>query len=372
MSNWNIEELEASPSYEVIASEGGIEAILFENEPYFGKPTRVFAYLGIPETGEASLPGMVCVHGGGGRAFKEWVRMWNAHGYAAISMDLSGRGIDGERLPDGGPEQDHKAKFNLDTGWKNLWTYHAIAAIVRSNSLLRSHPRVDPERIGVTGISWGGYLTCIVAGVDSRFACAIPVYGCGYLQHNSVKEWMDTFDHMTDEERKQWNDLCDPSSYLSNSHMPMLFVTGTNDFAYPMDSLKMSYSLVKGPVTLCVRLEMLHGHEPGWEPREIRMFTDHLFRHAPSLPRIGPVARNGTEVTAPFIGGRQVCNGYLLYTLDKGEWQDRKWYQVPAVLKEQMVLAKLPKNTTVYFLAVEDESGAYVSSPHEEIMDGSV
>jgi len=29
----------------------------------------------------------------------------------------------------------------------------------------------------VTGISWGGYLTCIVAGIDDRLKAAVPVYG---------------------------------------------------------------------------------------------------------------------------------------------------------------------------------------------------
>ena len=33
---------------------------------------------------------MVLVHGGGGTAEAEWVRIWNARGYAAISMDTCG------------------------------------------------------------------------------------------------------------------------------------------------------------------------------------------------------------------------------------------------------------------------------------------
>ena len=55
-------------------------------------------------------------------------------------------------------------------------------------------PGVDPDRIGVTGISWGGYLTCIVAGVDPRFRFAAPVYGCGFLGDNSA--WLPEFQKM--------------------------------------------------------------------------------------------------------------------------------------------------------------------------------
>ena len=367
MNNWNIETLQPPPNYEVIASTDSVEAILFENEPYFSNPTQVFAYMGMPKTNSTSIPGMVCVHGGGGKAFNEWVQLWNARGYAAIAMDLGGRGMDGERLPHGGPDQDHDAKFNLNVGWENLWTYHAIAAVVRAHSLLRTQPNVDPQRIGITGISWGGYLTCIAAGVDQRFACAIPVYGCGYLQHNSAEDWLRTFDNMTDEQRKQWHDLCDPSVYLPHSCMPMLFVTGTNDFAYPLDSLKLSYSCVKSPVTLCVRLEMPHGHEAGWAPHEIHLFTDSLFRHAPPLPQIGQMTRKGTAVKAPFHSDQSIDAGYLLYTQDGGTWPQRKWHKVPAILKGQTVLAELPENVTTYFLAIEDDRGAYASASHEEI-----
>ena len=52
--------------------------------------------------------------------------------------------------------------------------------------MLAAHPAVDAGRIGLTGISWGGYMTCVVAGVDPRYRFAVPVYGCGFLALNSA------------------------------------------------------------------------------------------------------------------------------------------------------------------------------------------
>jgi len=103
-------------------------------------------------------------------------------------MDTSGRGKDRKKLPDGGPEQSDQTKFrNFDAGdTKNMWTYHAIADVILSHSLLLSLPKVDKNRTGVTGISWGGYLTCIVAGVDHRFKAATPTYGCGFLERKII------------------------------------------------------------------------------------------------------------------------------------------------------------------------------------------
>ena len=59
---------------------------------------------------------------------------------------------------------------------EDQWVYHAVAAVIRANSFIRSLPDVDPERIGITGVSWGGFLTCIAASIDDRFKFAAPVY----------------------------------------------------------------------------------------------------------------------------------------------------------------------------------------------------
>ena len=70
---------------------------------------------------------------------------------------------------------------------EDQWTCHAVADVILAHSLIRSLPEVDPERTGVTGISWGGYLTCIVAGVDRRFKLAVPVYGCGFYRDTAFE-----------------------------------------------------------------------------------------------------------------------------------------------------------------------------------------
>ncbi|MBM3211369.1 acetylxylan esterase, partial [Candidatus Poribacteria bacterium] len=164
----------------------GVKAIFYQGLPWNSIPTRVFAWYGLPEQrSEAKIPGMVLVHGGGGTAFDYWVRLWNSRGYAAIAMDTCGC------IPEGVYGGWHRHDLGGPPGWGGFdqinwpveaqWTYHAIADIILANSLLRSFPEVDPERIGLTGISWGGYLTCIASGIDNRFNFAVPVYGCGYL-----------------------------------------------------------------------------------------------------------------------------------------------------------------------------------------------
>ena len=61
-------QLTKAPAYrdaEGYAAEGDLKAIFYDALPYRGKPTKVFAWLGLPETSADKVPGIVLVHGGG-------------------------------------------------------------------------------------------------------------------------------------------------------------------------------------------------------------------------------------------------------------------------------------------------------------------
>jgi dienelactone hydrolase len=362
---WKLDDLKKPPAAEWGAKSGLIQEVYYQGEPYRGKPTRVFAYYARPEKVEGKLPAMVLVHGGGGKAFSEWATLWAQRGYAALAMDLAGCGPDGKRLPDGGPAQDDVAKFAdfPDEQAREMWTYHAVAAAIRGHSLLASLKEVDPERTGVTGISWGGYLTCILAGVDNRFKVAVPVYGCGFLHENSC--WLGQFERMKPEQRERWVRFFDPSRYLPGVRCPILFMNGTNDFAYPLDSYQKSYRLPKGPLDVRIEVRMPHGHPQGWAPKEIGLYVDSVLKGGDPLPRLGPIETSGRKVRAEFTAKIPVVKGQLHWTHDTGRWQDRKWSSADAKLVGGAVEAELPpKRPIVYYLTVADERGAMISTDY--------
>lgn len=354
--------------------EPGVRALFFDAMPFQGKRTRAFAWVGLPEKREPgrTVPGMVLVHGGGGTAFADWVRLWTRRGYAAIAMDTCGqvpRGSYGnwERHADAGPPGWGDFE-NVDRPAADQWTYHAVSDVVLAHSLLRAMPDVDPDRIGLTGISWGGYLTCITAGVDDRFRLAVPVYGCGFLGDNSA--WLTEFEKLGGDRAKRWLSMWDPSAYLSGAKMPILWVTGTNDFAYPMDSLRKSYRLPEGERTLAITVRMPHGHGgAGENPPEIHAFADSFLKGGPSLPKI--TAQGADEQGAPwaeFTSSVPVTKAELVFTNDVGPWQNRDWSSSPATLVGgTKATAVLPEGVTVYYLNVIDERGHVVSTEHEEV-----
>lgn len=202
-----------------------------------------------------------------------------------------------DRNPEGGPA-GWGGWGQLDDPREDQWAFHAVASALLANSLLRSRPEVDADRIGLTGISWGGYLTCIIAGVDSRLKFAAPVYGCGFtLDHNFAASVM----AQGKERGERWMRWWDPSAYLGQARMPMLWVTGTNDFAYTFPALQKSYLLAPGPRTLAVRIRMPHGHGAAGEgPEEIRVFADSLLKGGDPLPRFTGQGREGQAVWATY------------------------------------------------------------------------
>ncbi|MBL8830247.1 MAG: acetylxylan esterase, partial [Planctomycetaceae bacterium] len=331
---WNLNELGEVPQFTWLDEKSVVRSLSFVGEAYDGKPTSVFAYYASPATlagrkaanGE-KFPAMVLIHGGGGTAFREWVELWAKRGYAAIAMDTAGyRPVEGQnahdrknrtRLADGGPDQGDQEKFgSVAKPPQEQWPYHAVAAAIRAHSLIRSFAEVDAERTGVTGISWGGYLTCVVAGVDSRFKAAVPVYGCGFLHENSA--WLDRFAKMSTSERERWTKLWDPSQYLPAVSMPILFVNGTNDFAYPLDSYMKSFEQPQSEKLIRVTVNMPHGHPAGWAPAEIGLFIDQHLRQGKPLAKLDQPRLAAGEVRVLCLNDVPLRSASLHYTVGAG------------------------------------------------------
>jgi dienelactone hydrolase len=344
-----------------------VHSLTYRSEPFHGEPTSVFAYYASPVTlGDATknetFPGIVLVHGGGGTAFSKWVEIWARRGYAAIAMDLAGRGAGRKRLPDGGPDQTTAAKFGaIDGPIKDQWSYHAVANVIRGHSLLRSLDRVDLKRTAITGISWGGYLTCIVAGLDQRFQVAMPVYGCGFLRENSA--WVTSqFDKMTPAQAIRWHDLWDPSRYIGAAKMPVVFLNGTNDFAYPMDSYSKTCALVQGAKNYSIQLRMRHGHI--FDFPEFFLAIDQYIKDGTPLPVVSrPVVRDGT-LTTTVQTSTKLLSARLHYT--KGPHRKNKtriWITKPLTIDGNTLRgAAPPQDATVWYVDVRDERKALVSS----------
>lgn len=372
---WDIENLRQPVAFEEIGkTKAGLQKIMYRNEPYRNRDTKVFAYLGMPTHSaykvDGKVPAIVLIHGGGGQAFEYWVRQWNDAGYAAISMDLGGCGEGQIKHSHFGPDQEFAGKFDqLRLGVKETWSYHAVAAIMRAHTLLASLENVDENRIGMHGVSWGGYLTCLTAGLDARFKFAIPSYGCGNLLAGST--WANTeigFAQIGDKLSEKWLENFDPQSYMHQATMPLFFINGTNDFAYHLPAWQTTYLQCQGSITLTMRLDMAHGQHEGSNPREIFAFANHALGLSNiSLNEWTEQSQEDGKLIARFED--KITSASLLYTTDTEheDWPEKLWHEIPVKTSEDgtCVAAKLPDTKWgCAFINVINDHNLLSSTPH--------
>ena len=386
-AKWNTEELYRTPQswpceafaaksnqLSVVTKSGTVTAryVWLEGLAYKGKPTKFLACYAIPKAPDGkSVPAMVCVHGGNGTAYREWVELWAKRGYAAIAMDtcgsipvrVPGTKFDWISSGFGGP-RGWGGFGNVNDDIKDQWPYHAVSTVVLSHSFLRAQPGVDPERIGIMGLSWGGFLTCLSASVDKRFKLAVPVYTCAFYDKCSDYA-LGRYKTYGEEKWSRWLGFWDPKHYIPEITVPVMWLSGTNDRHFPYGTLRNTFPLVKTPLDIVIRPRMPHGHTAGWSPKEILAFADSFFRGGKKFPKVSAPTVAGNITTVRFESGEGFMApvaAELHYTTADGKWENRLWECRPARIEGASAIADMPSGVTAHFINLVFENGLKVSS----------
>jgi sulfatase modifying factor 1 len=112
-------------------------------------------------------------------------------GFVVLTYDPFGQGERGISL------RDHRRTELLPVGvaQQAIVDFESISAL----ELLLSRPEVDPQKIGMTGASGGGFNSWIVPSIDPRIAVTVPVVGTSEFleQVQAVRErdWYDAKEH---------------------------------------------------------------------------------------------------------------------------------------------------------------------------------
>lgn len=370
-SLWDVQGINDVPAFTRECRDSVYE-IIYTGLKYKGKPKKTFAYyatpasLGIQTAANKKLPAVILVHGGGGTAFIGWVKKWARMGYAALAMDGRGNRPDGTHIENGFDETPQGTPiYTITPGLNEQWMFQAVADIILANNLLRSFAEIDSSRIALTGISWGAVLTIIAAGVDHRFKAAVPIYGCGYFPTSpSLGKGLDA---LPAHDRHTWLKQYDPIHYVNKAPMPLLFVNGTNDPAFFIDSYIKTYEKAKKK-QLSLQIGLKHGHYTegmGYEIREPYFFIDHFINGKPGLAvfKNQKVSSNGT-VRAELKQGANITKAWLQYTTDTTiNFLERKWLTKEIIPEGKKLRSQLPPGTTIACLNVMDNRGLQSSGP---------
>lgn len=367
---WDLNKLSNAPAFTWLNTKNTVRSLAFDGQMYKGKPTRVFAYYSNPALirgigrGNQKYPGIILVHGGGGKAFKEWVEKWAADGYAALAVDVSATGGNDDTFQGNGPGQDKKEKFeDIALGdLRNMWSYHAVADVILAHSLLLTFPEVDANKTAITGISWGGYLTCLAASLDNRFKAAAPVYGCGFY---SDCVFQSDLKKMKSTDSLKWLKNFDPSVYLPFAQPKFLFINGNKDAWFYVNACYKTYSLIKPEQrTVSIFPDMKHSHADGWAPEEIKTFFENVLNKGFPLMRVGNVAVQDSVLSVPFQSNISISSASFYYSNDVNALNTRReWKELKATIdnKTKNVKCKKPE-FKIGFFTFKDVRNLSVSS----------
>ena len=214
---------------------------LVHYKSFDGKVISAFVWVPFNLKRDGSNPGIVLPHGGPtGQTvdyFSKQAAALASRGYVCIAPNVRGSTGYGMAFQKanykdlgGGDLQDevNAAHFLVDTGY------------------------VDAKKIGITGGSYGGYMTLMAVGKTPEvWAAAVEEYG--------IINWMTMLEHEDPmlqqyeqsllgdpvKDRKVYEDAS-PIKYLSNATAPLLVLQGDNDIRVPKEEAEQVVKILKG------------------------------------------------------------------------------------------------------------------------------
>lgn len=202
-------------------------------------------------------PGILVIHGGPktayGPSYVHEMQVWAARGYYVFFCNPTGSDGKGD-------------EFGFLMTRYGTVDYDDLMAF--TDCVLERHPQLDPARLGVTGGSYGGYMTNWIIGHTDRFACAVS--------QRSISNWI------TDEGASDWSYMYSPCrfggvsarikpaegwassplKFVSRAVTPTLFLHSDEDFRCPLgEALQMYTQLIHQGVETRVCVFRGENHE---------------------------------------------------------------------------------------------------------------
>lgn len=343
----------------------GIEALWIRSD-YKGQESYAFAYLGRPASGDGRA--VVLLHGGGGTAYYEWVQQWTAKGYIALALDLEGHVPKAGGTMDSYPYDLYEASpyptpHNQNYGDASLpleetWMHYATRTAILAHSFLRQTEGVDPQKIGVVGISWGGVIASIITGYDDRFAFSVPIY-CS-LNQLGTDSTIGGY-YLAHPEAQMWDD----DTALSLVSTPIHFVVSNIDQHYRLDSAAQTVSHVQHG-TLTVLKDWLHSHRIAVEAIEPYLFANQILDGTASLGFATLPGFDSTAVELRLPEGETIESASLVYSTD-GFGGSITWSKRRLTVEGSTLAYEIPVGTTMFYLSVVDKNGFTWSTPLSQL-----
>ncbi len=364
--------------------------------------SEIFAVIATPKA-PGKHPGMLVLHGGGGSAEEEKAMAWAQRGYIAVAPDLPG-------IANPDKLKETKGSWNSLKYGEGRWLatpdgsasviFDAVLSAMKSLYLLRAQPDVDTSRIGVAGISWGGYMTTMVCGLaGDQVKAGFAVFGCGF--YDLTAQANTTMAKMTDDaERARWLRDLDAGRRAPGIKAAFFTAGAANDFFYYPRAVQATLDAIPGEKNHLYAPNANHkvplpggtvfpsnkgaapfkptafqpfptpsGSKANWLAMEVPFFDYYLSGIGQPLPKV-KVEKTSDPLLASFkvTTPQPLAKAEVYWAKANPDVMKREWLPLPATKTgDGLYEAKLPAEATTWFAVVSDERPVTVSGDLIEV-----
>lgn len=319
--------------------------------PESGEKVVCYGILHRPVEAKGPRPGVLVCHGGGASADKVagFSMGWAKRGYVSFCQDEPGIGPENVQPHTSGPwTKNNWGRFTVEPDPRCSILFDGVASALNGLRFLRSQPDVDKSKIGVTGGSWGGYMTTMVAGLaGDRVTAAFCVYGCGFYELGSA--WRNGLIGFSEQHRETWLEHLDSGRRAHNMKAAYFTTPATNDWFFWPPAVMATWNEISSPKNIAWSPNDSHvitfpGGARGpqkietWVNRtymEIPFMAYHLEGKGQAFNKCAPdpdATRDGAEVRVRFRveGPRAVKTARVYHSYGEQPWRMRWWEDVEA------------------------------------------
>ena len=223
--------------------------------------TDVEGWIMLPRSAKAPYPLILAIHGGPhgayGNHFDYEFQWLAANGYAVLFTN-----------PRGSTGYGEKFLWGTWGGWGKLDYQDVMAGV----DYALDHYPIDRKRLGVTGYSYGGFLTDWIITQTDRFAAAVTGagisnwlsdYGTADIPRTKESEF---FGAPWDQEASERMRALSPITHAANVKTPTLFVHGEADRRVPIEEAEQMYTALKKRHVAAKFIRYPGNYHGGWPP----------------------------------------------------------------------------------------------------------
>ena len=348
-----------------------VEEFYINSERTSDGQNRIYCAIARPEKAAGPVPVVLIFHGGGGHASPALaLAAARRHpGMAGLAMDYNG-----QFAPGGGPhvtqwkDVSREQRLNLVPDLRDWHMYHYVVAARRTIDFIETLPWADARRVGAVGISYGGWVALILAGVDERIRCVttgVSAGGVGDTPGKAAQQmrWDPS------EQRALWLANYEPLAYAPTTRAGVFLQLASNDFWFWITGAARQLAALPGPKGWVIRPNSNHGAGgPEISDLAAPAFMRHLLLGEPALAAVTNLAASadGGRYTWRISGARPVVRTSLYWSPGCVGGSARYWIELPATTAGDTWEAPVPPGfaslASQAFVNVLTDDGLVVTS----------